>query len=273
MGHDRASQHVDVAPIQGLLVDIDGVLTVGWEPLDGVVDAFAELRHRGVPMRLATNTTSRPRTEIARALGRAGFDVAVDEILTAPLATADYLRTNHPGARCYVLSSGDISPDLEGITVVEPGEEADVVVLGGAGMVYDHAQLNHAFRLLLDGAAFVAMHRNLYWRTAEGMELDTGAYVMALEAASGVEATVVGKPAPAFFWAGLRSLGLEPGQVAMVGDDIDNDVLGAQAVGLTGVLVRTGKYRPDAVDAATGEPDLIIDSFAQAASAWSYLAS
>jgi HAD superfamily hydrolase (TIGR01458 family) len=231
--------------------------------LDGVVDAFTELRRRGFPMRLATNTTSRPRVEIADALVRVGFDVAVEEILTAPLATADYLRTNHPGARCYLLSSGDITQDLEDITVVGPGQEADVVVLGGAGMVYNHAQLNHAFRLLLDGAAFVAMHRNLYWRTAEGMELDTGAYVMALEAASGAEATVVGKPASAFFDAGLHSLGLEAENVAMVGDDIDNDVLGAQAAGLTGVLVRTGKYRPEAVEAADGEPELIVDSFAQ----------
>lgn len=263
MGHDRAALELDVPrPIRGLLVDIDGVLTVGWEPLDGVVDAFAELRGSGVPMRLATNTTSRPRAEIAHALRKAGFDVEVGEILTAPLATADYLRTNHPGVRCCLLSSGDIAQDLEDIVVVGPGEEADVVVLGGAGLVYNHAQLNHAFRLLLDGAAFVAMHRNLYWRTAQGMELDTGAYVMALEAASGTEATVVGKPAPAFFEAGLHSLGLGAEHVAMVGDDIDNDVLGAQAAGLTGVLVRTGKYRPEAVEAADGEPDLMVDSFA-----------
>ncbi len=276
MGHDRAAHQLGVPSttpdrtrdwipdrIQGLLVDIDGVLTIGWEPVRGAVGAFAELRDNGVPMRLATNTTSRSRAEIADALVRVGFDVAIEDILTAPLATADYLRTNHPGARCYVLSSGDISDDLEGVTVVGPGEATDVVVLGGAGMVYDHAQLNHAFRLLLDGAAFVAMHRNLYWRTAEGMELDTGAYVMALEAAGGVEATVVGKPAAAFFEAGLRSLDLRPDEVAMVGDDIDNDVLGAQAVGLTGVLVRTGKYRSEAVEAADGKPDLIVDSFAQ----------
>lgn len=249
--------------VKGLLIDIDGVLTVGWEPVTGAVNVFAELRRRGMPMRLATNTTSRTRLEIVEALRQAGFEAEPDDVLTAPLATADYLRANHPGARCYLLSSGDITQDLEDITLVEPGEQADVVVLGGAGMVYNHSQLNNAFRLLLDGAAFVAMHRNLYWRTADGMELDTGAYVMALEAASGVRPKVVGKPEPAFFQAGLRSLGLSADQVAMVGDDINNDVLGAQAVGINGVLVRTGKYRPQAVEAAPGEPDLVIDSFAE----------
>ena len=264
MGHDRATFPLDtVCPVQGLLIDIDGVLTVGWQPLDGAVDAFAELRNRGVPMRLVTNTTSRPRDEIAAALQEAGFAVGSEEILTAPVATADYLQTNHPGAPCYLLSSGDITDDLPDIALVGLEEPADVVVLGGAGLVYDHVQLNHAFRLLLDGAAFVAMHRNLYWRTGDGMELDTGAYVMALEAASGVQATVVGKPNGAFFRAGLHSLGLQPGAVAMVGDDIDNDVLGAQALGITGVLVKTGKYRRDAVESAAVDPDVVIDSFAQ----------
>ena len=139
---------------------------------------------------------------------------------------------------------------------------ADVVVLGGAGLVYTHEQLNHAFNLLLDGAAFVAMHRNTYWRTARGFELDTGAYVTALETATGVAPVVIGKPAPSFFGAGLEVLGLPPDRVAMVGDDIENDVLGAQAVGLTGVLVRTGKFRSDAVEAAAGEPDVVVDAFA-----------
>jgi len=253
---------MDSPTVEGLMVDIDGVLTVGWKPIDGAVEAFDELRRRGVPMRLVTNTTSRTRIQIVEALRQAGFPAAVDEVLTAPRATADYLRANHPGARCYLLSSGDISQDLEGITVVGPGEDADVVVLGGAGLVYDHTQLNNAFRLLLDGAAFVAMHRNLYWRTADGLELDTGAYVMALEEASGITPSVVGKPEPAFFRAGLHSLGLDAHQVAMVGDDIENDVLGAQALGIHGILVRTGKYRPEAVEAADGQPDIVVDSFA-----------
>ncbi len=248
-------------PIEGLLCDIDGVLVVSWEPLPGAVDALAELRRRGVPLHFATNTTTRSRRRVAEALRRAGFEVADDEILTAPVATAAYLRRHHPGARCFLLASGDLSEDLRGIEIVDDGP-ADVVVLGGAGMNFTHAQLNRAFRLLLDGAAFVAMHRNLYWRTAEGMELDTGAYVRALEEATGVDAVVVGKPSPAFFAAGVEALGLPPDRVAMVGDDIVNDVLGARDAGLIGILVRTGKYRPEALERAPGRPDLVIDSFA-----------
>ena len=100
--------------VGGLLIDIEGVLTVAWEPIPGAPEAFAELRRREVPLRLATNTTTRTRDEIAELLAAAGFAVAMDDILTAPAATASYLRTHHAGARCFVLSSGDVTPDLDG---------------------------------------------------------------------------------------------------------------------------------------------------------------
>lgn len=247
---------------EALLIDIDGVLTVGWEPVAGAVATFAELRRRSLPFRLATNTTSRSRQSVADALSGAGFPVVAGEILTAPVATAAHLRRRHPDAAVLVLSSGDLSADFTGIRTVGPGEAADVVVLGGAGLVYTHEELNHAFNLILDGAAFVAMHRNLYWRTARGLELDTGAYVTALEAATGRTATVIGKPAEAFFIAALEELGVPPETTLMVGDDLDNDVLGAQRCGISGCLVRTGKFRPDVLAASPVQPDLVIDCFA-----------
>ena len=248
--------------VRGLLIDIDGVLTVSWEPIEGAREAFARLRDAGIPLRLATNTTTRTRAAIAETLVAAGFAVTDEDILTAPTATAVHLAVHHPGARCYLLSSGDVTGDLGDVHLVDETEPAEVVILGGAGMTTTHERLNHAFSLLLDGAAFVAMHRNLYWRTARGLELDTGAYALALEAASGVSPTVIGKPSPAFFAAGCASLGLDASEVAMVGDDVVNDVLGAQDAGLHGILVQTGKYRRAAVDAAPGTPDTTVASFA-----------
>jgi HAD superfamily hydrolase (TIGR01458 family) len=250
-----------MGPLDGLLIDIDGVLTVSWVPIDGAPEALAAIRSSSLPLRFATNTTTRTRRQVAASLSEAGIPVDADEILTAPAATAAFLRAQHPDARCFLLNTGDLSDDLEGIDLVESGP-ADVVVIGGAGVDFTHQQLNEAFRLLLDGAAFVAMHRNLYWRTAAGLELDTGAYVRALEEASGVEPTVLGKPSADFFATGVTELGGAAGRVAMVGDDLDNDVLGAQAAGLSGILVRTGKFRQQVVDASTGRPDAIIDSFA-----------
>ena len=245
----------DRLEIDGLLIDIDGVLTVSWEPIDGVPEALAAVRTSGIPLRFATNTTTRTRAGVATLLGDAGMPVDVDEILTAPAATAAHLRREHPDARVFLLNTGDLTEDLEGIDLVESGP-ADVVVIGGAGVDFTHQQLNEAFRLILDGAAFVAMHRNVYWRTAAGLELDTGAYVRALEP------TVLGKPSPDFFAAGVAELGVETDRVAMVGDDLHNDVLGAKHAGLRGVLVRTGKFREQVLAASDERPDAIVDSFA-----------
>lgn len=249
--------------VRGLLVDIDGVLTVSWRPIDGSPEALVTLREAGIPLRFATNTTTRTRSEVARLLTDAGMRVDVDEILTAPAATAAYLRAEHPGGRCFLLNTGDLSADLEGIELVDDGP-ADVVVIGGAGVEFTHSQLNEAFRLILDGAAFVAMHRNIYWRTSKGLELDTGAYVRALEEATGVEPVVLGKPSADFFATGVAELGIDDGasSVVMVGDDLDNDVIGARRAGLRGVLVRTGKFREQRLAASDEQPDAVIDAFA-----------
>ncbi|MFD7320425.1 HAD-IIA family hydrolase [Streptomyces sp. NPDC059875] len=249
--------------IRAALIDIDGVLTVSWKALPGAVAAMERLRTRGVPFALVTNTTSRTRASVAARLAGEGFPVGVDDILTAPAATAAHLREHYPGARCLLINTGDVRDDLAGLTLVDEGGPApDVVVLGGAGDTFGYATLNRAFRHVLGGARLVAMHRNLYWRTADGLDLDTGAFLLGLEQAARVEAEITGKPSGTFFATALAHLGVPAGETLMVGDDIESDVLAAQRCGITGVLVRTGKYLPETHASATGEPDHVLDSFA-----------
>lgn len=248
-------------PIDGLLIDIDGVLVVSWEPIAGAAEALGRLRAAQVPIRFATNTTSRTRPQIADALTDAGMPVEPDEILTATVATASYLRVHHPGARCLVLNEGDLTEDMAGVEMTTSAP-ADVVVIGGAGPAFSYEAVTEAFTLVNAGAPLVAMHRNLVWQTRDGLALDTGFYVTAIEQAAGVEATVVGKPAAAFFAAGAAALDLEPSQVAMVGDDVVSDVLGAQEAGMTGVLVKTGKFRPESLEGLDAGPEVTLESFA-----------
>ena len=248
-------------PVEGLLLDIDGVLVTSWEPIAGAIDAMDAFRAAAVPVCLITNTTTHPRTELATMLNRAGFDVAPDMIVTAVTATAEYLRRTHPSAVVFLLSDGDARADLDGVELVDDPADADVIVLGGASNDFTYATVNDVFgRLMRGDASLIAMHRNMFWRTAEGFELDAGAYVTGLEAASGVHAVVCGKPAPAYFEAALSVLGVDADAAAMVGDDVVNDVDGARAAGLTGILVRTGKFRPDDLD--RGSPDHVVDSLA-----------
>ncbi len=250
--------------ISGVLIDIDGVLTVSWQPLPGAVAALRQLRAAGLPLALVTNTTSRPRASIAAALAQAGFPVTAADILTAPAIAAAYLNGHYPGARCLLLNSGHIDEDLVGVALAPAGGSApvDVVLVGGAGPEFSYEALNRAFGCLQGGAKLVAMHRGLYWRTSEGLQLDSGAFVAGLEQAAGIEAEVVGKPAAAFFATALAHLSTGAAHTLMIGDDIETDVLAAQRQGLTGVLVKTGKYLPTAHRGASGTPDHVLDSFA-----------
>ncbi|MFJ8196402.1 HAD-IIA family hydrolase [Streptomyces sp. NPDC096152] len=254
-----------MAYARSVLIDIDGVLTVSWRPLPGAVEALRAVRDAGLGVVLLTNTTSRTRASIAGTLAAAGFPVTAGDILTAPAATAAHLAARLPGARCSLLNSGDIAEDLAGVTVLDAADTAtvpDAVVVGGAGPEFDYAALNRAFGHLRRGARLVAMHRNLYWRTDRGLQLDSGAFLLGLEAATRTEAEVTGKPARAFFEAALAQLGARAEETVMVGDDVESDVLAAQRAGVTGVLVRTGKYLPEALRDAGGRPDHVVGSFA-----------
>lgn len=254
-----------------MLLDIDGVLTVSWQPLPGAVAAVGALREAGYKVALVTNTTSRTRRDITETLDGLGFPVSQREVLTAPAITARYLAEHHPGARCALLNSGDGGADLVGVDlaggdlsgpVAADEGPPDVVIVGGAGPEFSYEAMNRAFAAVRGGAALVAMHRNMYWRTDEGLRLDGGPFLLGLEQAAGVTAEVTGKPAAAFFLASLAVAGAMPEQAVMVGDDIASDVLAAQRCGLTGVLVRTGKYLPETERGAPGRPDHVIDSVA-----------
>lgn len=260
--------------IGGVLFDIDGVLVTSWKPIPGAAEAVAVLADHQIARSYLTNTTTRTRQQIASALCDAGIDVRPDEVITAAALTADYVRANYPDARCFLVNSGQIADDMPGIDIVDVGEsgdgdiaDPDVILLGGAGPEYSHRTLSRVYEWMAQGVPVVAMHRSTAWTTTEGLRIDTGMYLIGMEETSGRKAIGVGKPAPAGFLASAARLGVDPDEMYMVGDDLNNDVLAAQVVGMTGVLVRTGKFRQDtldrwAADEFAMQPNHVIDSVA-----------
>ncbi|MBA2596497.1 MAG: HAD-IIA family hydrolase [Chloroflexia bacterium] len=251
---------------RGFLFDVDGVLRVGSEPIPGAGDLLDQLATRGIPFRLLTNATTASRAMLAAGLRAMGFPAGEELLITAPMATAAYVRRRFPGVPCYLLAKGDVATDFHaaGVPIVGPdgAPDAGVVVIGGAEDELTYARLNHAYRLLLGGAKLIAMHRNTAWRTEEGMSLDSGPFVTVLAAAAGVRPTVIGKPAAAFFRQAIRDIGLPANELVMVGDDARHDLVPARRLGMLGVLVRSGKpVGPDEV----AQADLVIDSVADLA--------
>lgn len=242
-----------------VLLDIDGVLYVEDDPIGGAVAAVERLRAAGLTLRFVTNTTSHSRTATLEKLRRLGFEVADEELIT-PVALAVRVCRERGHRRVALLVTPEVQADFAGLEVVTGEGRADAVIAGDLGEAWSYATLNAAFRKLLDGADLIALQKNRYWLRADGMALDVGPFVAALEYATGREATVVGKPSPAFFAQVLAHAGARPDEAVMVGDDVESDIGGALRAGVAGILVRTGKYRTDVVEASGIVPTATVGS-------------
>ena len=249
--------------IEAMLVDLDGVLYVEDRPVPDAEEAVGRLRDAGLGLRFVTNTTARSRAQTLAKLGRLGFEVDPAELVT-PAALANRHCEQRGHERVALIMNDDVKDDFADLADVgeEEGESPDAVIMGDLGEAFGFPILNRAFRMVMDGAELIALQKNRFWLTDDGLSLDAGPFVAAIEYASGREAYVVGKPAPAFFAGVLGDLGTEPASTAMVGDDVESDVGGAMNEGLAGILVRTGKYREDFVRESGVEPTATVDSIA-----------
>jgi HAD superfamily hydrolase (TIGR01458 family) len=244
----------------GLLVDVDGTVFDDEGLIPGAHAAIIALRAGGVPVRFVTNTTRVPRSTIAVWLEHFAVPATADDIFTPPHAAVSWLREKgiRRVAVCLPVVSFEEFAEFE-ITDVDP----EAVVIGDLGEAWGFDTMNRVFRWLLDGVEFVALHRNRYWKVPPGeLVLDVGAFVAAFEYATGREATLVGKPSRPMFEAAARSMGLALSDVAMVGDDLQADIAGAQAIGIQGIMVRTGKFRAEELESSEVRPDLVVDSIA-----------
>jgi HAD superfamily hydrolase (TIGR01458 family) len=243
---------------RGLLIDLDGVLYIENEPIEGSREAVQRLRAAGVALRFVTNTTARSRAHTLQKLNSLGFDVGDAELVT-PAALAVAHCTRHGLRRAALVMNDEVKRDFDAL---EEAHDAQAVIVGDLGDAFGYDVLNRAFRQVMAGAELIALQKNRYWLRSDGLSLDVGPFVAALEYATGREAYVVGKPARGFFDEVLRGLRIDADAAAMVGDDVESDVGGAMRAGLAGILVRTGKYREDAVRASGVQPSAIVDSIA-----------
>jgi HAD superfamily hydrolase (TIGR01458 family) len=245
-----------------ILLDVDGVLHVSGQPIPGAASAVNRLRADGHRIRFVTNSATRSRATLAGELRAMRIELEDDELQTTPRAAAGALA----GRRVLALTMPAIIEDLEGVQLV--GEAAEVVLIGGVdegpetNNVFSYMNLARAFAELDAGADLYCLHKNPWWQTSRGPLLDSGAFVAGLEYATGMEATVLGKPSPTYFLAALEAVDADPELTWMVGDDVESDIGGAQKHGMKTALVRTGKFRPDAVERSGIMPDAILSSVA-----------
>jgi phospholysine phosphohistidine inorganic pyrophosphate phosphatase len=256
--------------VRGVLLDLDGVVYVGDSVVPGAAEVVDWLTQEDIPFRFLTNTSSRPRSSIVEKLSGMGIHASDDDMLTPAVAAKSWLKEHSPGRPALFVPEATASELAELDPLPDDVEEgAGAVVVGDLGEGWDFATFNRAFRLLMDEPrpALVALGMTRYWKADDGLRLDAGAFVRALEYAVGTTAVVMGKPDPAFYRTAIDGLGLAAGGVVMIGDDIRSDVEGAQRAGLTGILVRTGKFAPADLDGNVA-PDAVLDSIADLPNWW-----
>lgn len=246
-----------LSSIKGVLFDLDGVLYVGSKAIEGAVEAIARIRASGIPCRFITNTSTLSLASLQQKINALGFSIPANEIISAPQATLLYLKRQHDPV-CRLLLADDIKKDFKEFR--QSDTAADYIVVGDIGNAWSYPLLNEVFNCLMQGAKLIAIHKNRFWQTEHGLQMDIGGFIDGLEYASGTKAMIIGKPSADFFQIALDNMGLKANEAAIIGDDIDADIGGGQRAGLKGILVRTGKYRQSYADASAVKPGLTIDS-------------
>ena len=224
--------------VRAIFFDISGVLYQGDELIPGAVEAVAQVRATGLGMRFLTNTSRKTGAQIAKDLAAFGFDIPLEEIITAPSAARDWLTAQ--GLRPYCLVHPNILSEYYALDQSDP----NAVLIGDAADDLNYSNLNRAFQLCHEGATLVGIGANRFFRQGDELLLDAGPFIKAIEYAAGVEAVIMGKPSAAFYAQALADVGCEAGEVLMIGDDVFGDVEGALNAGLKAALVRSGKYQP-----------------------------
>jgi HAD superfamily hydrolase (TIGR01458 family) len=243
--------------INGVMFDLDGVLYVEDQIIDGAVETLRFVQERSIPHRFVTNTSTKSRQAISRKLQTMGIPAQREDIFSAPYAASIYLRQRQPRS-CYFVVADDVMEEFKEFPVSETDPE--VVVIGDIGRVWNYDLVNQIFQLVMKGSELIALHKGKYWQTPQGLRVDIGVYIAGLEYVTGVQATIIGKPSPAFFESAVEEMGVPGEGIVMLGDDIESDVGGAQRCGIRGFLVRTGKFRPETMAASSITPDAVLGS-------------
>ena len=187
--------------IKGVLFDLDGVFYVGNQLVSGGNETLSWLRSQGIGYRFVTNNTTLSRSALVANLQHLGLDISENELLSANFAGV--LQLQKMGLnRCRLIlaeaAQADYPPSID--------EKPEAIVIGDIGNEWDYDLLNTLMNQILEGAELIALHKGRYFQTDKGLMLDSGAFVTALEHATGKKAHVVGKPNPAFFEMGSALL-------------------------------------------------------------------
>jgi 4-nitrophenyl phosphatase len=245
--------------IRAILIDLDGVLFRGNTALPAASDFIQFLREQGIAFRLITNNATLTPSQYVAKLHSIGILIEVEELFTSALATGLYMKQQGAsGDSAYVIGEDGLRSALIESGVRLTDGDADWVVVGlDRQVTYD--RLARAALAVEAGARFVGSNPDVSFPTEAGLVPGAGALQAVISATTGVDPVVVGKPQPLMFELAMDQLGSSRESTAMLGDRLDTDIQGAQAVGLASIMVLTGVSTRSDLEHSAVQPTLVVD--------------
>lgn len=224
---------------KGYLIDLDGTMYNGNEPIETARGFVSELERKGIPYVFLTNNATKSQAEAVQKLIAMGVETSPENMYTSAMATAAYISTHHRGASAYVIGTSSLKSMLQdaGLTLSE--DEADIVIMGLDPDI-DYAKLKRAALLIGKGAGFIATNPDRRFPTEEGIVPGNGALQQVLIETTGVEPVIIGKPNEFILEGAMAQLKLEKHEVALIGDNYDTDIMTGINGGIDTIHVDTG---------------------------------
>jgi 4-nitrophenyl phosphatase len=248
-----------VLELDGLVLDMDGVLWRGMEPMPGLVPFFDALRQQGIGFILATNNSTRTLAQYVDKLAGMGVEIRPDQVITSACAAADYLLTlAEPGTPVYAVGEEGVTDALisRGFRVTAEGAQ---FVVAGLDRCFTYDKMAQAMQLILKGASYIGTNPDVTLPTPADPLPGAGAVLAGISAAAGVEPLIIGKPEALMFQQALLRLGTRPERTAMVGDRLETDILGGCNAGLRTILVLSGVTQRDDLADSPLQPDWVFE--------------
>ncbi len=259
---------IELNRLRGLLIDLDGVLWVGNQPLPGVAAFFAFLKARNIRYVLVSNNATRRADYTVERMRAMGVVVSPENVLTSADATPRWLRARMPEVkRALVVGERALVEALQESGIERVEHDADAVVVGlDRKLTYE--TLKQATLEIRRGAKFIATNTDKTLPTEEGLIPGSGSIVAALIAASDAQPLVIGKPARPMFDLALEIAGTAAQETAMLGDRLDTDIDGAARAGLKTIMVLTGVSTRAEAERNAVKPDCIFADLPALQRAW-----
>ena len=246
--------------VKGFLIDMDGTIYKGMEPIPGAKEFISYLKAKNIPFAMLTNNSSSSRSHYLRKLTDMGFDVGMENILTSSTATILHLQAHCEGKAVYPLGTPQFMEELQeaGILV---SDTAPIVLLAFDRTI-TYEKINRAYHLLLEGAELIATHPDDLCPTEDGYDVDVGPFIRMFEELTGRKASVIGKPNAAMAEMASLHLNVPVSQMAMIGDRLYTDMRMAVENGMTSILVLSGEADRGSLQASGMSIDVVVDSVA-----------